>query len=97
MTNLPIECRLVEEVMAVQVIIDRFEEEYAVLELESGEMLNAPRVLFSEFREGAHILLTEKEQDEEDDSATALFEKLRKKSKKKAKNKISSEADPDEK
>lgn len=41
----------------MKVIIDRFEENIAVVELD-GEMLHAPRALFAEAREGDTVELT---------------------------------------
>ena len=41
----------------MKVIIDRFEEEIAVVELD-GEMLHAPRALFAEAKEGDTVELT---------------------------------------
>ncbi len=70
----------------MKLIIDRFEEDTAVLETEDGEMITAPRALFSEFSEGEHIRIEEDPivptKGPDEDSPHALFEKLRRKSKK---------------
>ena len=72
----------------MRVIIDRFEEDFAVAELPDGTMLNVPRVLFDGAREGdaAEITVLGRPYEQEDEAAenpTGLFEKLRKKTKKK--------------
>ena len=76
----------------MRVIIDRFEEDIAVVEL-NGEMLNAPRALFGEAKEGDTVELTvlsrqaATQDDAADDDApsdepiSALFKKLRNKRK----------------
>ena len=78
--------------MQMRVIIDRFEEDIAVVEL-NGEMLNAPRALFGEAKEGDTVELTvlsrqTATQDDtaddgapSDESISALFKKLRNKRK----------------
>lgn len=42
----------------MKVIIDRFENNCAVLELENGDLVNAPRALFPEAREGDVFRIT---------------------------------------
>ena len=76
----------------MRVIIDRFEEDIAVVEL-NGEMLNAPRALFGKAKEGDTVELTvlprqtATQDDAADDDASsdepisALFKKLRNKRK----------------
>lgn len=67
----------------MRVIIDRFEEDIAVVELD-GEMLHAPRALFSEAHEGDTVELTVLPREsgkEEDDSPAAMFARLRRKKK----------------
>ena len=76
----------------MRVIIDRFEEDIAVVEL-NGEMLNVPRALFGEAKEGDTVELTvlprqtAAQDDTADDDASSdepiasLFKKLRNKRK----------------
>ena len=76
----------------MRVIIDRFEEDIAVVEL-NGEMLTAPRALFGEAKEGDTVELTvlprqEATQDDtadddapSDEPIASLFKKLRNKRK----------------
>ena len=70
----------------MKMIIDRLEGDIAVVELD-GEMLNAPRALFGEAKEGDTVELTvlprqERSEDMPDDeSPAALFKRLRKKKK----------------
>lgn len=83
----------------MKVIIDRFEENIAVVELD-GEMLNAPRALFRDAEEGdaveisvlprntaeqAETSAAEMSEDQCEESPAALFRKLRSKSKKRKK------------
>lgn len=65
----------------MRITIDRFEEDFAVIECENGEHINAPKKLFDFAKEGDCIELSIVE-EEENDSPHSLFEKLRKKSKK---------------
>lgn len=77
----------------MKVIIDRFEEDLAVVELD-GEMLNAPRALFAGANEGDTVELTvlprtkaedipaedqASLQSEKTDEPAAIFAKLRRK------------------
>lgn len=70
----------------MKVIIDRFEEDIAVVELD-GKMLHAPRALFAQAQEGDTVELTvlpresEVAAEDAEDSPAALFAKLRKKKK----------------
>ena len=65
----------------MKVIIDRFEEDIAVVEL-NGEMLNAPRALFADAKEGDMVELTVLPRSAvKDGEPAALFCKLRKKKK----------------
>ena len=70
----------------MKVIIDRFEENTAVVEL-NGEILNAPRALFAEAHEGDVVELTVLPRKSADpanpsgDDPAVLFKKLRKKKK----------------
>ena len=70
----------------MKVTIDRFEEDFAVLELEGGETVSAPKELFKEFDEGDRIVISKDEKSpvSEDETPTSLFEKLRQKSKQKS-------------
>lgn len=47
----------------MKVIIDRFEGDYAVVELEIGKCINVPKILFPEAKEGdiIEILIDKKE------------------------------------
>lgn len=65
----------------MKVIIDRFEEDFAVVELD-GEMLRAPRALFAGAEEGDAVLIQilGKNADlGEDEHPHEIFERLRKK------------------
>lgn len=64
----------------MKVIIDRFEEDIAVVEL-GGEMLRAPRALFGDAREGDTIEMTNLGKLPPGDlsSPHAIFERLRRK------------------
>lgn len=65
----------------MKVIIDRFEEDIAVVELD-GEFLSAPRALFGDAHEGDTIEINNigKMPPEDLDSPHARFERLRRKS-----------------
>ncbi len=65
--------------------IDRFEEDLAVLELD-GRMLNAPRELFAEAKEGdtVELKILKRENDKKDEeSPSSIFARLRRKSRRK--------------
>lgn len=75
----------------MKVIIDRFEEDLAVVELDE-KMYNVPRALFPEAQEGDTVEITVlgKIQHEDSEEPHAVFERLRKKRRgKKAKEKQS--------
>ncbi len=65
----------------MKIIIDRFESEYAIIEMQDGEHLSVPKKLFDNALEGDTVEITvigkEKKQ-----STLSLFENLRKKSEK---------------
>ena len=65
----------------MRVIIDRFEEDIAVVEAD-GRMLNAPRALFPEAREGDAVEITVlgRPKPEAGESAHEIFVRLRAKS-----------------
>ena len=74
----------------MRIIIDRFEEEFAVAELPDQTMLNVPKALFENAREGDAVEITVlgrpyEQEDEESENPAGFFEKLRKKSQKKKK------------
>lgn len=58
-------------------IIDRIEEEKAIVELENGEMLTIPAILVQNAKEGDAITLTVEEKHKDTHS---IFEQLRNKS-----------------
>lgn len=73
----------------MKIIIDRFEEDFAVVELDE-KMYNVPRALFPEAQEGDTVEITVlgKIQHEDKEEPHAIFERLRKKRReKKAKEK----------
>lgn len=67
----------------MKVIIDRFEEDTAVLELPDGTMLNVPKKLFCEAHEGDTVTITvdTAQTEEKSNQAHSIFERLRNKSK----------------
>ncbi|MBQ3416736.1 MAG: DUF3006 domain-containing protein [Ruminococcus sp.] len=74
----------------MRVIIDRFEEEFAVVELPDQTMLHVPKALFENAHEGDAAEITVlgrpyEQESEESQNPSGLFEKLRKKSNKKKK------------
>ena len=64
----------------LKVILDRFEEDFALVELENKEILNIPRILVSEAEEGDIIEIrickeeTRQRQEEIEKLANDLFE-----------------------
>lgn len=64
----------------MKVILDRFEEDFALVELENKEILNIPRILVSEAEEGDIIEIrickeeTRQRQEEIEKLANDLFE-----------------------
>jgi len=60
----------------MKVIIDRFEEDIAVVELD-GKMLNAPRALFAEAREGDTVEITVLPRQTDDSQETSDDDKAR--------------------
>lgn len=66
----------------MKLIIDRIEENIAVMELPSGEYVNIPKVLIEDAREGDSIVITvEKKTKEQESDTHSIFERLRNKSK----------------
>lgn len=65
----------------MKIVIDRFESDYAIIEMQNGERLSVPKKLFDGAKEGDTVEITvigkEKKQ-----STHSLFENLRKKSEK---------------
>ena len=68
----------------MRVIIDRFEEDLAVVELD-GRTLSVPRELFAEAREGDAVEITviDRTKPGDENSPHAIFERLRNKKKRK--------------
>ena len=64
----------------MRVIIDRIEERFAVCELEDGKLINIPRELFEDVKEGDvfDIVITKNEEvkEERTQKARSLFDKL---------------------
>ncbi len=66
--------------MNLKVILDRFEEDFALVELENKEIVNIPRILVSEAEEGDIIEIrickeeTRQRQEEIEKIANDLFE-----------------------
>lgn len=64
----------------MKVILDRFEEDFALVELENKEIVNIPRILVSEAEEGDIIEIrickeeTRQRQEEIEKLANDLFE-----------------------
>ncbi len=64
----------------MKVILDRFEEDFALVELENKEIVNIPRILVSEAEEGDIIEIrickeeTRQRQEEIEKIANDLFE-----------------------
>lgn len=65
----------------MKVIIDRFEGEYAVVECD-GELMQIPRILVSDAREGDAVMITPLGSNadlfEDDEKPHKVFERLRK-------------------
>lgn len=81
----------------MKIIIDRFEEDIAVVELEDGELLNVPKILFADAREGDTVEINilkrpaanepetpnpQKDTASPDDTPADIFRRLRQKRKK---------------
>lgn len=65
----------------MRIVVDRIEENTAVVELESGDMATIPTVLLGDAQEGDAIILTvEKKNEKEKADTHSIFERLRKKS-----------------
>lgn len=63
-------------------VIDRIEENIAVLEIEAGKTTNIPLELVKEAKEGDTVVITIEKKSEDDKAKThSIFEKLRNKSK----------------
>lgn len=69
-----------KEEVNLKVILDRFEEDFALVELENKEIVNIPRILVSEAEEGDIIEIrickeeTRQRQEEIEKIANDLFE-----------------------
>ena len=65
----------------MQVIIDRFEGDFAVVELPNLEMIDVPRVLFPDAKQGdvIDIIINHKETEKRMKYITDLFNSLKKK------------------
>ena len=63
-------------------VIDRIEENVAVLEIETGKTANIPLELVKDAKEGDTVVITVEKKSEDDIADThSIFEKLRNKSK----------------
>ncbi|MCL2157351.1 MAG: DUF3006 domain-containing protein [Methanobrevibacter sp.] len=64
----------------MQVIIDRFEGDFAVVELPNKDMIDVPKVLFPDAKQGdvIDILINHKETDKRKKRINDLFNKLKK-------------------
>ena len=63
-------------------IVDRIEENYAVIEIETGKTISIPIELIEGAKEGDCIVITiEKKSEEDIEDTRSIFEKLRNKSK----------------
>ncbi len=64
----------------MKIIVDRIEDGVATVELENGETINIPAILFEDFKEGDTLTLTVEKADDTDITDThSIFEKLRNK------------------
>lgn len=64
----------------MKLTVDRIENDIAIVETESGELLSVPAVLLGDIKEGDKLTLTV-EKDKTDTTDThSIFEKLRNKS-----------------
>ncbi len=64
----------------MKIIVDRIEDGVATVELENGETVNLPAILFEDFKEGDALTLTvEKADDTTITDTHSIFEKLRNK------------------
>lgn len=62
----------------MKVILDRYEEDYAVVELENGELVNIPKILLENAEEGdiIEIRVLKKETDERKNYLQGLADQL---------------------
>lgn len=62
----------------MKVIIDRFEGDYAVVELLNGKMINVPRILFENAKENdvINITIDEEETNKRKEMVSSLIHKL---------------------
>ena len=62
----------------MKVIVDRFEEQFAVVELENGELVNIPKVLVQEAEEGdiIEIIINKKETEKQGNYIKNLVDNL---------------------
>lgn len=65
----------------MRIIVDRIEENTAVVELEDGNTVNMPTKLLCGAKEGDAIILTVEKKEESVVDTHSIFESLRKKSK----------------
>lgn len=65
----------------MKLIIDRIEEDKVVAETENGDTILIPKVLIDGFKEGDHIILSVRKDENEEVDTHSIFERLRKKSK----------------
>lgn len=64
----------------MKLIVDRIEENIAVVETENGEILNLPVVILGDVNEGDKLTLTvEKDESTNNTDTHSIFERLRKK------------------
>lgn len=62
----------------MKIIIDRFEEDYAVCELSNGKMINIPSEVLREFNQGdvIDIKKNEEETEKRNNEVSSLLDKL---------------------
>ncbi len=65
----------------MRIVVDRIEENIAVVELESGKTVTVPTELLCGAKEGDSIVLTVEKKEESAVDTHSIFESLRKKSK----------------
>ena len=67
------------EVIIMQVIIDRFEGDYAVVELPNKDMIDVPKVLFPHAKQGdvIDVIINKKETKKRKKKIANLFNKLK--------------------
>lgn len=65
----------------MKIIVDRIEENTAVVELESGQIVSVPKEIIADAKEGDSIILTVQSKSESATDTHSIFKKLRNKSK----------------